>query len=592
MRWLSILVLTLLSSAPALAQAPVAYTVRVEDPGSRLYLVEAEVPATGEETLVSLPAWTPGHYTIGNYATWVADFEATDVEGSPLDWDKLDADTWRIRSDGADRVRIAFSFEADRPGLSSSLLLDDFGFFNGTNLFPYPETGLDFASTLSFELPAGWGIATELSETGEPGVYRASDYHELVDNPTFVGHFGIDSVKAGDTWIRLAVYPAEKIDAGIGRTGLETLEALASHLHDFFGGVPYDRYTTLLYLADGDLGSFGGLEHAESHLDILPLEATENPGLMPLFQYLLSHEYFHAWNVKRIRPAAMWPYAYDRPQYTPLLWVSEGITDYYSNLVLVRAGVQPEPTLWQSVANAIGNVESVPPAAVEDTSVDTWIDPVGIPGNYYYDKGKALGLLLDALIRDATDGEKGFDDVLLRLWRDHYLEGEGFDTDDILTYIAEHLGEERTEAFYHRYIDGREPLPYEETLALIGLAYAERTDHVPFLGVATVPVEQGEGVVVQSVTPGSSADEAGLQEGDLLLSVGAVETSGPAWGEAFRQTYAGAAGETLAVTFRRDGEEMTGETAVDTRERKRIEVAPDPEAGERAKRLREGLVAG
>ncbi|MDX1624040.1 MAG: PDZ domain-containing protein, partial [Gemmatimonadota bacterium] len=200
--------------------------------------------------------------------------------------------------------------------------------------------------------------------------------------------------------------------------------------------------------------------------------------------------------------------------------------------------------------------------------------------------------LLDAMIRDATDGEKGFDDVMLRLWRDHYLEGEGFDTDDILTYFAEHIGEEPTEAFYHRYIDGREPLPYAETLSLIGLAYLERTDQVPFLGVATVPAEQGEGVVIQSVTPGSSADEAGLREGDLLLAVGAVEASGPAWGEVFRQTYAGSAGESLVVTFRRDGEETTGETTVDTRKRKRIEVAPDPEAGERAKRLREGLVAG
>jgi len=143
---------------------------------------------------VSLPAWTPGHCELEDYARWVRHFQAGGDDGALLRWDKLDGNTWRIAS--------------------GSLLKDDFGFFNGTNVFVYPEGRDDFRARVEFDLPEGWKVATELADGEEPGVYLASDYHEPVDNPTFVGHFAIDSVLVDDRWIRMAVYPARYFDDG------------------------------------------------------------------------------------------------------------------------------------------------------------------------------------------------------------------------------------------------------------------------------------------------------------------------------------------------------------------------------------------
>jgi predicted metalloprotease with PDZ domain len=587
---LSVAMLGLMLATTAQAQGPVRYRVRVEDPSTRLYHLEVELPAVGDETLISLPSWTPGHYEIEDYARYVQRFSALDPSGGSLRWEKVDKDTWRIFTGGSDRVRVAYDFLADTVNLSGRLLRDDFGLFNGTNLFVYPETGYDFPSTIQFELPEGWEIATELEEAGVPGLYRAGDYHELVDNPTFVGHFGIDSLMADGVWTRLAVYPADRLDTPFGRGALDALQQIADYLHDFFGEEPpYGRYTTLIYLETEPLPFAGGLEHANSHLDILPASATENPSLVPLLFSLLSHEYFHAWNVKRIRPVEMWPYAYDREQFTPLLWLSEGITDYYADLVLARAGLWPEEALWGSIAEAIQSIETQPPTAVEDASLDTWYEPTAIASNFYYDKGKLIGLLLDALIRDASDGERGLDDVILRLYRDHYQEGRGFSTEDVMQYLGELIGEEAGD-FYRRYIDGREPLPYDDVLARVGLLYSEETVDRPTLGVGFEPGPGGT-VVVSAVVPGGSADEAGLRVGDTLLRLGTVDVSGPNWIPAFLETYSGADGQALIIAYQRDGQEMAGETRVRTLPRQVFELVSDPGADARAARLREGLLA-
>jgi predicted metalloprotease with PDZ domain len=501
MRPTVLLTLLLFSAAPLRAQA--RYTVHVNDPATRMFHVVADLPATGESTIVSLPAWTPGHYTIENYARYVSGFSATDVGGRTLDWEKLDPDTWRIASAGADRVQVAFDFLADTINLSGSVLLDDFGFLNGTNLFLYPETGLDFSSEVTFELPSGWKIATGLTRTA-PNRYSASDYDELVDAPTFLGSFGIDSLEVDGVPIRLAVYPPAEIGTEWGRLSLEALGKIADYLHELWGEAPpYDAYTMLIYLEDDPLPFGGGLEHANSHLDILPLQIA-NPQVFPGLFSLYSHEYVHAWNVKRIRPAEMWPYDYAEMQPTPLLWVSEGITDYYGDLVLARTGIWSPSELWESFAQAGQTVALEPPYAVEDSSVETWIDAVEVSSQFYYAKGKLLGLLLDTMIRDATDGAASLDDVMVRLYRERYRAGSGFTTDDVLDFVDDHVDPAAVRSFYERYVDGRDPLPFADILPAVGLTYRQETTAQPYLGVGAEPGEAGE-LVVSDVTPGSAA---------------------------------------------------------------------------------------
>lgn len=581
------LALLLLAAAPAAAQ--VDYTVTVEDPSTRTARIAAELPATGASTVVSLPAWTPGHYEIANYARYVSGFSATDRAGRALDWEKTDKDTWRIASSGADRVVVAFEFLADTVNLSGSILFEDFGIFNGTNLFVYPETGFDFASTVTFDLPAGWEIATGLTKTAE-GRYAAPDYDTLVDAPTFVGHFGIDSTRVDGVPIRLAVYPAEHVSTEWGRGTLDALGRIAEYMHDFWGGVPYDDYTTLIYLSPEDLGWAGGLEHANSHFDVLPVQAAV-PQALPFIVSLYSHEYVHAWNVKRVRPAEMWPYDYAAEQFTPLLWVSEGITDYYGDLTLARTGLWTGEQLWASFAQAAQAVESEPPTAVEDSSLETWIDPIDVPSQFYYSKGKLLGFLLDAMIRDATDGEASLDDVMRRLYTERYQAGRGFTTDDVIDFVDDHVDPDAVREFYDWYVDGRDPLPLTETLARIALVYESVTEDLPYLGVGAGPGPGGE-IVVTGVTPESAAAAAGVEEGDVLVSVGEIQIAGaPDWGETFRARYAGRAGDPLPIVVMRDGAEVRLEGVVRTRPRTEVTLEPDPGASERAVGLRDGLLA-
>lgn len=583
--------LLLASAVASRAQEPVNYLVRVEDPSTRLYHVEAELPASGPVTLVSLPAWTPGHYEIENYSRYVRNFAANAGDGHTLRWDKVDKDTWRIFGEGAAHVRVSFDFLADTVSLSGSLLTDDFGFFNGTNLFVYPETGYGFPARVRFELPEGWKVATELKQSGEPDVYLAEDYHELVDNPTFVGHFAIDSAMADGVWTRLAIYPAEYLEHPAGKMTMDALQTIADYAHDLFGEPPYERYTTLFYLYPGQASWAGGLEHANSQFDISAAVLFEDTDLMPPFGYsLYAHEYYHAWNVKRIRPAEMWPYDYSRAQYSPLLWVSEGFSSYYEGLILVRTGLWDEEALWRQISRNISAVEELPVTSVEDVSLSTWMRPFPVSEQYYYDKGSLLGLLLDVKIRGATANRHSLDDVMARLYRDHYQRNRGFTTQELLGYIAEYMSAEETQAFYHDYIDGREPLPYQEVLALAGMTHRVDTIVAPRLGVGLSLSEEGQ-VLITEVAPGSTASRAGLQAGDQLLRVGVIELSW-GWTDAFRRTYADSVGAPLTVEFVRDGERMTGQGTLGTRTRIEHRVEPLLDASDKQLAVRRGLLEG
>ncbi len=595
-RWISVgVALAAAGAAPASAQQAVEYVVRVRDPGRRVYEVEARLPAAGDTTYVSLPVWTPGHYELENYARYVRRFRALDGGGSPLRWDKLDPDTWRIFSHGARTVRVVFEFWADTVNLSGSLLRDDFGFFNGTNLFVYPEGRYDFPARVRLELPEGWRVATELDDTDEPGVFAARDYHDLVDNPTFLGHFAIDSVSVDGRWVRMAVYPAVDFAGNVRTMAMTALARIARAIHRIFGGPAYDhRYTVLVYLDAERSGGSGGLEHTDSHLDILP-EGVFRSAQFTFFQFLyplLAHEYFHAWNVKRIRPQALWPYRYDRPQYTPLLWVSEGITDYYAHVVLARAGLWSGDEFLGAVRRWVSGTESQPArVAVEDASIDTWIAPTFVSRYVYYDAGALLGLMLDIEIRHATRNRHSLDDVMVRLYREHYERGRGFATEDFVRYVGEYIGRAEARRFYRDYVDGRRPYPYAETFAAAGLTYAADTIVEPFLGVQAVPSREGPGLV-RYVVHGGTAAAAGLRPGDRLVKVGVVEVTDRGWADAFVRAYADSIGRPVTLTYRRGGAEISRTAVLGSRTRYRHRIERAEDASPAALAVWRGIVGG
>jgi predicted metalloprotease with PDZ domain len=588
-----LVVLAFLAAAPLAAQeAPVRYTVEVRDPASKLFHVTAEFPAAGDELVVSLPAWTPGSYDIENYARNVREFAASGAGDRALDWDRPDPDSWRIRGGGGAPVRVSFAYHADSLDLDKSRIESDFAFFNGTNLFPYEEGKLDRPAELALKLPPGWGqVATGLPAGGAANTFRAPSYDELVDAPTFVGTFQLDSFTAGGKPARLAVYPAGAFTAEQRARIRESVDRILTEQNEIVGATPYDTYTVLLYVGEWPAGFAGGLEHANSHFDILTPPFTQVfDQAFPILQSLLAHETFHLWNVKRIRPAALWPYDYDEWQPSELLWFSEGVTDYYADLTNVRAGLFTEDAFFGQIENNLATLAAEPaPVALEDASLATWLDPTWGNPYIYYPKGSLVGLLLDLRIRHATRNERSLDTVVRRLYDEFYERGRGFTTADLLRILGE-AGAPEAAAFHDSYVDGREPLPLAETLALGGLRLQQATVREPFLGVAG-GVQDGE-VVVSAISPDSPAEEAGVREGDVLLSVGGLELTDPAWGDRFRETFADRVGDPLEIRVRRGEEEMALQGRVAVRTSDEYEVTRDPAAGELETAIFRSLVTG
>src|SRR5467141_3683813 len=517
--------LALLLSTPLSAQA-VRYEVSLS-PGASEFHVSADFPAAGKDTLfVSLPAWSPGNYEIQNYARYVHGFGAKNASGQALYWDRADKDTWRVATGRSDRVTVEFDYSSDTIDLSIARASQDFAQFLGTNLFMFEEGQWARPAEVRFRLPAGWQVTTALKGPTN-GVYRAADYHELADAMTFVGRYSVDSLQADGKWIRIAVWPAADYTPAVARNLRNGVAKMAPVQNRIMGDAPYEVYTIFFNVIHRPIDFGGGLEHSSSQYDIMPALAFADPsGNLGDFMYpLLSHEFFHLWNVKRIRPAEMWPYAYHAEQYTPLLWWSEGVTDYYADLTNLRSGLWSADQFLASAGGNMQQVESAPePWSEEDGSIATWINEVYVNSSQlYYPKGSVTGLLLDVSMRDATDNAHSLDDVMRALFTRYYQQGKGVRTSDLLALLRE-MGMPDVDGFYQRYINGRDSLPYAAVFAKAGIAFARQVSKTPFMGVSTSVSPQGQ-TVVRTVSPGSAAGEAGVQPGDVLSKIGEIDVT-------------------------------------------------------------------
>jgi predicted metalloprotease with PDZ domain len=591
MRRFSLLLIPLVIATPLSAQ-----TVRYEVSVARgEFHVAAEFPASGKDTLfVSLPAWSPGNYEIQNYARYVHGFAAKNASGQPLYWDRADKDTWRVATGRTDRVTVEFDYSPDTIDLSIARAAQDFAQFLGTNLFMFEAGQLVRPAEVRFRVPAGWQVTTALKGPTN-GVYRAGDYHELADAMTFVGRYSLDSLQADGKWIRIAVWPAADYTPAVARNLRTGVAKMAPVQNRIMGDAPYDVYTVFFNVIHGPIDFGGGLEHSNSQYDIMPALAFADPsGNLGDFMYpLLSHEFFHLWNVKRIRPAEMWPYDYHAEQYTPLLWWSEGVTDYYADLTNLRSGLWSADQFLANAVSDINQVEQVPePWSVEDGSEATWIHEVYVNSSQlYYPKGALLGFLLDISIRDATDNAHNLDEVMRTLYTRYYRQNKGFLTADLLNELRT-AGMPDVETFYRRYIDGRDSLPYETVFAKAGLVFHRDVVSNPFVGVSTNPTPSG-GMLVQSVTAGSSAEAAGVQPGDVLTNIGGIPvTADQDWGAAFRTRYRGKAGQPLTLTVQRAAKPLTLTTTVQEHTTSSVSLARAPNPTPRQARIWQGLASG
>lgn len=425
--------------------------------------------ASAAPVALALPAWSPGHYTLLWFARRVSHFTPTQ-NGAALAWHKRDYQTWEITPRGAGDVSVSFQYLADTIDRAVAWTRPDFTFFNGTNVYMYPVgRGFAWPATVAIITEPSWRIATGMTPGVRPNSFTATNYHDLVDMPTWVGRFAIDSVHTVDRWVRLAMYPDSSMTASRRDRILGWLEKFVPVEVAVFRDAPWRNYTVFL-LSDSVVNA-GGLEHQSSQMDELPTKYLDNPNMGSLF----AHEFFHSWNVKRLRPADMVPYYYADADPTKWLWVSEGITDYYAEVALSRAGIIDSTGFLNAMSNDATAAVLGPQVALSDASLSVWIAPTDGSDGLYYPKGADAGLLLDIMIRDASNNAHSLDDVMRTLYESTYKRGRGFTASDWWSTVSRMAGGRSFDDFARRYVDGHEPMPFNMVLPLAGLQMVRDT---------------------------------------------------------------------------------------------------------------------
>jgi predicted metalloprotease with PDZ domain len=579
------------SSATGATSAPIAdiayhITIDSADAAQRqIHVAMTFTAASAAPVLLALPAWTPGSYELTYWARNVSAFAASSG-GHPLSWDKADYQTWRVRPAGAGPVSVSFEYRNDSLDNSNSWSQPDFSLLNGATLFLYPAgRPFDFPSTVELRLPLGWRVTTGMPSTGRNS-FSASNYHDLVDFPIMAGRFDFDSTRVGTGWLRFASYPASVETAPRRASTLSDLAKIIPAESAVFGETPWNTYT-VMQIADSAFGAIVGLEHQNSHVDLTNVLAIGQPVLTSVY----AHEIFHAWNVKRLRPADLWPYQYAHEQPTSWLWVSEGVTDYYADLALVRSGVSDSTAFFATTAGKMREIAQLPPFGLNDASLSAWIHPTDGTADAYYPKGSLAGLMLDILIRDASDNKRSLDDVMRALYRQDYKAGKGFTSDDWWNAVQSAAAGKSFADFNARYIDGRDPYPWQTVLPLAGLQLRSDSVRIPVLGVTMSQEDNGSRIT--GIAPGSTAALAGVQPGDDLVSVGDIPGTAPALSEHLRAKYGNASnGTIIPITIVRNGKQSSLAGPLQFTWRVDTHIAPLAGASAKSVRVRSGILHG
>ncbi len=505
---------------------------------------------------VSLPAWIPGSYMIRDFARNIVSLRA-EVNGQPHDIIKLDKSTWQC--DPTDQP-ITLSYEVYAWDLSvrTAHLDQTHAYFNGTSVFLQVHGQEDRNCQIDIQPPAGpayknWRVATAMSSAGASlygfGLYQAANYDELVDHPVEMGEFSLASFEAGGVPHDIIITGQHRAD--LSRLSADLQKICTTHIHLFGELPPIDRYVFLV-MAVGE--GYGGLEHRAStsllcSRNDLPLvgedRVTEN---YRSFLGLCSHEYFHTWNVKRIKPAAFTPYDLSRESHTRQLWAFEGITAYYDDLALARSGMIDEASYLELLGQTMTRVwrgSGRFKQSVAESSFDSWTkfykQDESAPNNIvsYYTKGSLVALALDQTIRQATQQHKSLDDLMRLLWQTYGKPGKGLAEKEIEALASKVAGIDLTD-FFSKYLYGTEDLPLADIFSPLGINFCLRpaksaddkggkpgenstTRPVVTLGARVMP--DPAGAMLSAVFDNAPAQAAGLSANDLIVALDGIKVN-------------------------------------------------------------------
>ncbi len=497
------------------------YLLSWSSPADRLFDITIRFLAPADTPRLLLPAWRPGRYLRQNYAANVREWSA----GEARIW-KDGLSSWRVDARAGEEVTVRYRFYAGQLDAGSSWLDEDEAYFNGSNLFMMVEGLRGEEHRLSIGAPAEWTIETQLPR--DETTFVARDYDHLIDSPTIcAAKMTRHSFHESGATMHLVFRGDEGIDT---EQYIEPVRAITRSQAELFGGLPFEQYRFLFHVRE----KWHGVEHEDSCSIIARRAALLGAGPGDEgFDHLLSissHELFHAWNVKRIVPGPFVPYDYWQEAPTRLLWAMEGITSYYGELTLVRAGLWSVDRYLEHLRNEIQTLENLSARkhlSLAQVSFDGWLsDPAQMHdhGNAwfsFYTKGEIVSVLLDLTIRRASGGARSLDDVVRILWEEYGKNGRGLEEDAIERVVARiaDVGD-----FFERYVEGTESLPYEELFSTAGIAFAASASEPEQASLAT-KLKVAEGLlIVESAVRGGAGMEAGLLPGDELIALDGTRT--------------------------------------------------------------------
>ena len=548
---LALLVPTL-AFGPAMVDAqpvkPISYTLRFVDPQTHYVEVKALVPTMGQpEIEVMMAVWTPGSYLIREFARNLETLEARTTSGMPLALEKSQKNRWRVTTDGAATVAISYRVYAREMSVRTNWVESDFAFINGASTFLTLADSTKRQHTVSLELPPQWERSeTALSPTsdGSPNSYWAADFDELVDSPIVAGRPSVHEFTVADTPHRLVNIGGD--DLWDGARAAMDVESIVREHHRLWGFLPYDRYVFLNLITE----SGGGLEHKNSAVLMSSRWQMRERERYVDWLTLVSHELFHAWNVKRLRPVELGPFDYEREVHTRSLWVAEGLTVYYGALVLHRAGLTTRDEYLAELSDEIRRLQTTPgrlTQTVEDASYDAWIKFYRQNENSsnatvsYYTKGAVIGLLADAKIRRLTGGTKSLDDVM-RLAYERFSGARGFTAAEFRETVVDIVERDSDlHEWFTQVLETAEELDYTEALDWFGLRFSEPEAPDATDRDATVPAWLGLGIrtdadrlVVSEVRRGTPGYDAGFNVGDEIVGIDRYRVEATEWARRLR----------------------------------------------------------
>jgi predicted metalloprotease with PDZ domain len=568
------------------ANAEIRYTVSLAHPEQHLFHVTLEIPDVKDQLDLQMAAWD-ALYEIRDFSSHVQRVTAS-ANGREVPIEKLDKLTWRVQATGT--VKVSYDTFWDDPGPFSSQLNSEHAFINPAMILMYAPDRRKEESAISIEaVPLDWRVASatpaQSNSTGGGSLItlHAPSFDALADGPIEVSHFEEFTIHDLTPPVHVIIHGDD-----YKRHDVESaLRKICAYEIKLMDGAPYPDYTFIFHIGKAANGSGGGMEHANSTAIYIPSGA--------LLPNISAHEFFHLWNVKRIRPASLEPVDHTREMYTRSLWFAEGVTNTFSSYALVRTGIWSKQEFLQDLSQQITELESRPAEewqSAEQSSLDAWLEKYALYNQpqrsvSYYTKGQVLGFLLDIVLRDRTENQRSLDDLLRTMNADFAKEGKFYRDSLDIRLEAEKLTGGSLSDFFDNYVGGANPLPYQKLLARAGLELRTHESVRATLGFLPQR-DPGAGWTVAAVDPEGPAAKGGLQVGDEIVrwNNSDVPRRPERWAAQQKP------GDVLRLRIRRVEKEESIEIHLGELHEKFFQVAEMSNADERAHRLRDGLLHG